>query len=177
MATPLIFSGRPGTAPQAYTILGDGSTAELYLAHNFAAICVLFKDILGIETAVGRILPKMTSNREIQIEVVGGSGGLSNPEGSITLHFHILKLRTTEAPTAGPGSESAIYTVNRLINLLLANNHFENMNGICGIKDWSHITGQPYIPPVSIRKDHADQFDGGLVEVTFSYSEPLKSTL
>lgn len=169
----LVLPGVAGTAPQDVTFKGAPATCDQFMAHNMALVCEKFKDILGIEAATDRVLPEMTANRMIMIEVTGGSGGKSDPEGSITVDFHILKIRTTTTTGGVISTESAIYTVNSLLNLLIANNDFDGLNGIAGIRDYNYLAGQPYIPPVRISQDHGDMFDGALVQVTYFYAAPI----
>lgn len=174
--TVLVHSGLAGTAPAEVSYQGDGTTAELDLALNFRKILTQFKTTIGVDYVRSRVLPEMSTTREIMIEVVGGDQNPDKVQGSVTIHFHILKLRAAEDPENGPAAESAIYSVNRLLNLLLANGHFNNMNGIGAIANYNFIAGQPYSPPVNIAQDHQDQFDGALVQITYNYQSPSQTS-
>lgn len=160
------------------SLILDDPTADdflLLLAAQFAEILVKAKTELAIDTATSEFMPELTGNRTIMVQIAKLSGTHGQPETPIVIDFHILKLRSKTALGAAIGSESALYTFNRLLQLLKANGNFNGLGGLVRLDSFDSSIGPEYTSQFDT--EHGDQLDGALLTVTYAIALPRPISL
>lgn len=170
MATLLVQSGIANTAPISVTVNATAETADLLLPSDFAAILLAFKTALGIDTAVDEFISELTANRTIMVEMVQTGLQHDQPFRPLVFDFHILKIRSQESRGSAVSTESARYTVHRLLRLLAINGNLQNHAGIVKLQSLDVLSGQAYTSQFDY--EHGDQLDGALLTATYIASIP-----